>query len=352
MPIDEPIVVRLRESNVDGTTSYDAVLVHSGSGFRDYDCGGLTLRVLANDEIKLDRDVLLVPPGSKVAHRLVRADSVHNTFLVTEQCDQLCVMCSQPPKKHHVDLFDHLTAAAALAPTDAYIGISGGEPLLHKHRLLEMMERVSEIRPDIHFHVLTNAQHFEAEDLERVANLGRDRILWGVPLYSADAGTHDMIVGKQGAFSRLKDSLAALAFAGASIELRTVVMKQNIDGLRKLAEMVARKLPFVDSWAIMQMERIGYGRMNWATSFVDTSEEFDAIAATVNLAEASGVHVNLYNFPRCTVPKAYRDIAPPTISDWKRKYLEVCDGCSERDRCTGFFEWYKADDGFKGITRQ
>lgn len=352
MPIDEPVVVRLHEHDGRAISDYDAKLVHRGPGFREYDCGGLALRIMVGEDMALDGDVLLVPPGRKLAQRLVRADSIHNTFLVTEQCDQLCVMCSQPPKKHHVDLFDHLAVAAALAPMDTYIGISGGEPLLHKHRLLEMMERVAAIRPDIHFHVLTNGQHFGAEDLERVTDLGADRVLWGIPLYSAYARTHDEIVGKQGAFSRLKESLAGLAFAGASIELRTVVMKQNIDGLSNLADMVARKLPFIDSWAIMQMERIGYGRMNWGTSFVDTSERFDPIAKAVNICEASGLCVNLFNFPRCTVPLAYRDVAPVTISDWKRKYLDICEGCSERERCTGFFEWYKTNDGFRGITRQ
>jgi His-Xaa-Ser system radical SAM maturase HxsC len=255
-------------------------------------------------------------------------------------------MCSQPPKKHHTDLFDHLTVAAALAPRDAYIGISGGEPLLHKGRLFEMMERVAHLRPDLRFHVLTNAQHFDEQDFEKVASLGPDRVLWGIPLYSADAHVHDEIVGKPGAFARLKESLAGLAMASAAIELRTV---ENVGGLAKLADMVARKLPFIDSWAIMQMERIGYGRMNWGISFVDTSRHFIEIEDAVSVAEAYGISVNLYNFPRCTVPQGFRDLAPVTISDWKRKYLDVCDACVEKPRCTGFFEWYKADAGFQGV---
>src|SRR5690606_40913863 len=60
------------------------------------------------------------------------ADSRHNTLLVTERCDQLSVMCSQPPKKQHTDLFPLLKQACLLAPKGATIGFSGGEPTLYQ----------------------------------------------------------------------------------------------------------------------------------------------------------------------------------------------------------------------------
>jgi hypothetical protein len=50
-------------------------------------------------------DIVVVDPQKKIVERLIRAQSLHNTFLITERCDQLCVMCSQPPKKFHIDRF-------------------------------------------------------------------------------------------------------------------------------------------------------------------------------------------------------------------------------------------------------
>ncbi len=348
LPIDAPLVVRLRSQATDLDPS-DAILIDYGDGVAEYDFSGFSLRVRGNDPAAIENDVLLMLPGQRSAHRLVRAASPHNTFLVTEQCDQLCVMCSQPPKAHHADLFPHFAEAARLAPRDVYLGISGGEPTLHKHELFAFLNQALRDRPDLSFHVLTNAQHFEEADLDALKALPHDRVLWGVPLYSADAVVHDAIVAKLGAFERLLWSLALLARAGSAIELRTVAMRSNVEGLPRLARMVATKLPFVSVWAIMQLESIGFGRKNWDALFLDSSIRFDEIATALDVCRARGVETLLYNFPLCTVPAPYRTLAPATISDWKRRFLEICDGCDARDACAGFFEWYPERRGFGGI---
>lgn len=349
LPIDVPLVVRLNDgpSNADG--QHDAFLVEFTGERREYDFNGFSLGVYAGVDECMDGDVLLLLPGQASAHRLIRAQSEHNTFLVTEQCDQLCVMCSQPPKKHHHDMFEHFALAALLAPIGATIGISGGEPLLHKHRLFEMLSHVTKARPDIRFHVLTNAQHLDGGDIETLSDLGWDRVLWGVPIYSASADVHDRIVGKDGAFRSLERGLATLLRAGASVELRTVVLQQNWDDLPALADFVSTRLSAVSFWAVMQLERIGYGRMNWTTSFKDTSTDFDPLARAIDIAAARGIQAWLYNFPACSVPLGYRGHAPSTISDWKRKYLDFCDGCSARGTCGGFFQWYDHRQGFAAL---
>ncbi|AGB73685.1 MULTISPECIES: His-Xaa-Ser system radical SAM maturase HxsC [Rhizobium] len=350
VPIDNPSIVRLRSHAVD--SEYDALLIDRDQESQTFDLAGYSLRVHCGPETDLDGDVLLLVPGRKSAHRLVRSRSRHNTFLVTEQCDQLCVMCSQPPKKYHADLFDQFTVAATLAPENARITISGGEPLLHKGRLFQFLLAAVKARPDISFHVLTNGQFFEPGDSTVMDEIGRDRVLWGIPLYAPYAGLHDSIVGKSGAFETLSLNLTALMRAGAAVELRTVVLQQNWDVLPQLANYVSTRLPFIDVWAIMQLENIGYGRMNWAHSFKDTSLDFGRLRTAINLAIGRGIQTLLYNFPLCSVPPGYRHLAPGTISDWKNKFLEQCSGCSLRSTCGGFFEWYKADQGFGGLSPQ
>jgi His-Xaa-Ser system radical SAM maturase HxsC len=349
LPLEEPLVVRLCHSPISATTDNDAVLIDRSNGRLEYDLNGFSLVLHPLGGEDYDGDVILVLPGQTSAHRLIRASSQHNTFLVTEQCDQLCVMCSQPPKKQHTDLFSQFAQAALMSPAGAVIGISGGEPLLHKKKLFEMLQVVTRARADVTFHILTNGQHFEPSDVEALIDLGTGRILWGVPLYSADPKTHDEIVGKSGAFRQLSKSLVILMTAGASVELRTVVMRQNISGLAELADFVFTRLSFVHVWAIMQMERIGYGRMNWQKSFFDSSADFAHVASAIDISVARGIDVSLYNFPLCSVPTAYRPYAPSTISDWKRKYLDFCSECGQRAACGGFFEWYTHPEGFSAL---
>lgn len=294
-------------------------------------------------------DVVFVDPARGRAMRWLRRGSPHNTLVVTEQCDQLCVMCSQPPKKGHFDQFDHFRAACLLAEPGSLIGVSGGEPTLHKARLLDFLEAVLEARPDLHFHVLTNGQHFEPDDVERLRRTAYQRVCWGIPLYAAEPRLHDAIVAKPGAFERLERSLAVLLRAGATIELRTVVMTSNAPVLGELARFVTARLPFISIWAIMQLERIGYARNRWRELYFDHVDDFAPVASAIDQAVLRGTPVELYNFPRCTVPSAYRGYAAVSISDWKRKYLPACEGCAERTLCTGFFEWHLDDEAAKGV---
>lgn len=344
-----PFVVRIPNGVQLGRD--DASLIFEEPGLLSYraDCGDFHIRDVAPGDIA--GDVLLVDPQRQIAHRLIRAESPHNTFLITEQCDQLCLMCSQPPKTHHEDMFAHFLSAARLAPPGAEIGLSGGEPLLHKEELFGFIDAALATRDDLSFHILTNGQHFEMDDLPWLRK-HRNRLLWGVPIYSDDPALHDEIVGKPGAFAQLSGNLAFLGLAGAALELRTVVMKQNAAGFAELADFISRHLPFATTWAIMQMERIGYGRMNWSRCFFDSSANFTELGAAIDLMRARRQSVMLYNFPLCTVPPAFRAHAVQSISDWKQKYLPACDPCQQRSRCAGFFEWYREGDGFIEIKPQ
>lgn len=346
LPIEVPLVTRLRVNREPPNSEYDAYLISTDGGVAEFDLAGISLRVHYSDAYALDGDVIMVLPGQKAIDRLIRASSDHNTFLVTEQCDQLCVMCSQPPKKHHVDLFVQFEQAAILAPQNAWIGISGGEPLLHKSRLFDLIKNVLSRRPDLHFHVLTNAQHFDSNDIAVLSSGHFRNVLWGIPIYSADPQNHDDIVGKRGAFRHLTYSLSLLARAAANIELRTVALNSNRDDISGLAKFICVNIPFAETWAIMQLENIGYGRMNWSNEFWDTSAEFGQLANALDITGAHGVEVCLYNFPLCSIPEPYRRLNRQSISDWKQKYLTLCDNCAIKDSCGGFFAWYPANNGF------
>jgi His-Xaa-Ser system radical SAM maturase HxsC len=289
---------------------------------------------------ELDGDVVLVHPGASRTERLLRAGSRHNSLLVTERCDQLCVMCSQPPKKTHHDRFDLLEQACLLAEPHQTIGITGGEPTLYKERLFGLVERVLAERPDLAFHILSNGQHFCVEDIERLRQPQFGQVVWGIPLYAADAALHDRIVGKAGAFDTLQDSLATLALARSRIELRTVLLRTNYAVLPALSRYIGARLRFLEAWSIMQLENIGFARNRWAHLYVNHAADFADLGLAIDLAELHQVPVRLFNFPKCSVPGAYRHLAFASISDWKRKYAPACDACTQKDACCGFFEWH------------
>ena len=335
-PAGEPFVVRLGAAGGPGAAS----LAGDVNGVLYYQAEKGCFGVRRPDDAPLSGDVVFANPAAGTIHRWLRAGSAHNTLLVTERCDQLCQMCSQPPRKTHVDLFGHLEEACLLADTGACIGFSGGEPLLYKEALFSLLERVGEQRPDLSFHVLTNGQHFDRADAPRLRQPVFQRVLWGVPLYSAGPALHDEIVVKQGAFARLMESFALLARTGQSIELRTVLLRSNYPGLPEMARMVADRLPFIATWAIMQLERSGFARNRWNTLFVDHSAEPGPLEQAVALAAARGIETALFNMPYCTVGPRLRRYLHASISDWKRAFPEECKDCSARALCGGFFAWH------------
>lgn len=345
---EAPYVARLRRAP-DASSCFDATLVDDEGGCATYAGreGLLTIEEASSDE--LEGDVVIVDPGAGRVERVLRSGSGHNTLLVTERCDQLCVMCSQPPTKTHVDRFALFEQACLLAEPGSLIGVSGGEPTLYKQDLLGMVERVLERRPDLEFHVLTNGQFFAADDVARLRSPVYGRVSWGIPVYAADAALHDRIVGKEGAFGRLEESMAVLCRAGARVELRTVLVADNVAALPALARYVARRLRFVEAWSIMQLENIGFARARWASLFVDHGSDFGPIAAAIDHATLFGVRAQLFNFPRCSVPLPWRGLARASISDWKRRYAEACSPCRERSACSGFFEWHPREQAEAGV---
>jgi len=353
----QEFVVRLRQNlaapdaGVDAGSreEFDAVIAGQLPGELVFQTRRSYLRIPDALPADFDGDVLFVDSRRGVAHRWVRARSAHNTFLVTERCDQLCIMCSQPPKHTHVDLFEHFTNAALLAPYGMELGITGGEPTLYKNELFDFLAKVSAARPDLRFHILTNAQHFTEDDLAVLRDPAFRRVCWGVPLYAPDAKTHDAIVAKEGAFNVLLHSLALLLRAGSLVELRTVIMRPNLAALPDLAWFVATHLGFIDVWALMQLENIGFARNRWDELFVDHSREFAPVATAADIGLSRGINVQFYNCPLCTLPVPYRSRAGRTISDWKQRYLPVCSSCSQRAACCGFFEWYPQERGFQGV---
>ena len=175
-------------------------------------------------------------------------------------------------------------------------------------------------------------------------------LVLAIPLYAADPALHDRIVGKAGAFARLERSFAHLLMSGARVELRTVLLNDNLGALPDLARLITARLRFIEVWSIMQLENIGFAKNRWPELHVDHRANFGPVASALDCAALHGVPAQLFNFPRCTVPEPYRPQAAASISDWKRKYMPACASCREREACCGFFEWHPDDDALRGVS--
>lgn len=283
-------------------------------------------------------DAIRLQPGGKI-NVLFRRGANANSLFLTENCNSLCVMCSQPPR--NVDdswRADEILDLLPLIDHDLkMLGLTGGEPTLLGIRLFDLLESAARSLPATSFHVLTNGKRFSDRAFTAAFRNLRGRITWAVPLYADTAHLHDDIVGSKGAFVETMHGLHNLAEHDQDIELRTVLHGMTLPRITQLCEFIGRNLPFVRHVALMGMEPMGLARTNMQRLRYDPELLGPAILSGTSRLHQAGLRVSLYNIPLCLLDSALKPFARKSISDWKNEFAPACNQCTLKDDCCGFF---------------
>jgi His-Xaa-Ser system radical SAM maturase HxsC len=287
-----------------------------------------------------DGDVIAFDASSRRFRVLYRRASEHNSFLVTDRCNHYCLMCSQPPKD--IDdswIIDEISDAIDLIdPHAKAIGFTGGEPLLDWRRFLAILAKMRDRLSETSVHVLSNGRAFVDDTVATAwAEIRHPDLMVGIPIYAAVDHIHDYVVQAPGAFDETVLGILRLKDKGQRVEVRCVLHAITAPRLRQTCEWFARNLPFVDHIALMGLENTGFALANQELLWIDPLEYAANLASGVQTLRAAGVNVSVYNLPLCVLDQSVWDVAVQSISDWKNAYLPVCDECSVRSRCAGFF---------------
>jgi His-Xaa-Ser system radical SAM maturase HxsC len=271
---------------------------------------------------------------------MYRASSKHNSFLVTEQCNHYCLMCSQPPKK--IDdsyLLDDIEKAIPLVPKDTLeIGFTGGEPTLNGDRFLNILKLTKSYLPNTSVHILSNGRSFSDFNFaKKYASICHHDMMVGIPIYSDDPQLHDYIVQAEGAFDETILGILNLKRLKQKVEIRVVLHKQSIPRLVELCQFISRNLLFVDHVALMGLEMMGFARANIDDLWIDQSEYKDKLSEAVGILSKSRMNVSIYNHQLCLINEDTLPFYRKSISEWKNEYADECLSCIKRDDCGGFF---------------
>lgn len=286
--------------------------------------------------------------------REIDINSNDNTLFTTSRCNNRCIMCCQPPLD--VDDIDELYQENIEriygAPRDLpMIGITGGEPTLLGDRLITLVALIREQLPDTEIHILSNGRAFvDGDYAQRLANVGGGKLVVGVPFHSDYAKDHDTIAGCKGAFNETILGLYNLAAAGIYIELRIVMNALNYKRFFAMAQYIHRNLSFVDWVAFMGMEYVGYTVKHNRSIWIEPKEYIPKLTSAVRYLAEWNYDVCIYNIPLCLLPKEFHKFAVKSISDWKNKFLDICEQCSLKADCCGLFSTsIKPYEGLKQI---
>lgn len=299
-------------------------------------------QIFLSDELSYlaDGDVISLEPESRKIRVLFRKQSAYNHFLLTERCNNKCLMCSQPPRDVQDGwIVDEILEALPLIDRDAReIGFTGGEPTLLGPRFLELVRAAGSYLPNTALHVLSNGRSF-ADDrfAEALGKVRHPDLMLGIPLYSDLAHVHDYVVQADGAYDETVRGILNLKRHGVRVEIRVVLQKQTVGRLPELARFISRNLLFVDHVALMGLEITGFARANVEKIWIDPAHYQDELREAVRILSMSGVRTSIYNTQLCILHPDLHSFAKRSISDWKQEYLPACNDCSLKNDCGGFF---------------
>jgi His-Xaa-Ser system radical SAM maturase HxsC len=270
---------------------------------------------------------------------LYRRGANANTLFVTERCNSLCLMCSQPPRE--VDdawrVRELIDLLPLIDPDLDVLGVTGGEPTLLGLELLALLAAAKQLLPATRLHVLTNGRTFADGRFANLFDDLRGHVTWAVPLYADVAHVHDFVVQSSGAFAQTMHGLHNLGERGHRVEIRNVLHAQTLPRLTETARFIYRNLPFVEHVALMGLEPMGLARANMQLLATDPRETSAGIAPAVQFLHQAGMNVSIYNLPLCSLDPALWPFARKSISDWKNDYANACASCVRKEECCGFF---------------
>lgn len=268
-------------------------------------------------------------------------DSNSNILFVTDQCNNHCVMCCQPPKsKDDFDFYyEKNVALVKSAPKETQVVcITGGEPTMAGEQFFELVRIVREELPNTEIQVLSNGRNFSDQSFaHRLKSVGDDKVFVGIPLHSDYSGDHDKIAGAKGAYYETMLGFYNLADAGIPIELRVVINRLNYLRLPQMAEFIFKNLFFVSWVAWMGMEDIGYATKNANRVWIEPIDYVSNLYDAIDILDGWNIPTAIFNIPLCLLSQYYHKYAAKSISDWKAKYLDICDDCILKEKCCGLF---------------
>ena len=285
-------------------------------------------------------DVVRVDPLRSAVSALYRRSSPSNALLVTERCDNYCVMCSQPPKPDDdAWIVEALKEVIPLiSPETREIGITGGEPALLGEDLIDLVDMLRRHLPRTAVHILSNGRRFADLDfVRRLASVNHPDLMIGIPLYSDLAEEHDYVVQARRAFSETVRGILNLKRLGQRVEIRFVIHADTHARLPEFARFLARNLLFVDHVALMGLELVGFAKTNLDALWIDPLDYQEGLTQAVEILDRTGMNVSIYNHQLCVLDPRIHRFAKKSISDWKNAYAEECGECAKRAECGGFF---------------
>ena len=261
---------------------------------------------------------------------------------ITEKCNSNCIMCpmSLDSRKRgesfSLNDWDHFDEIIPYTPN--HITITGGEPFLYYQKLIPLLGTINQLYPNTEILILTNGRALALQEvMEKLEPLITNQYRFAIPIHGPNETIHDRISASPGSFRQAIIALRNLSKTNATIEVRIVGHKLNIESINQTYGMLCDLGVRIDVINLIAMEMTGCAARNREHLWIDYSILCQEAKEGIKTALLHGINVGLYNFPLCQVPEGLWPMTKNSITPSKIRYCTECENCSKRDACGGLF---------------
>ncbi len=200
---------------------------------------------------------------------------------ITEKCNWKCKHCFQEEKNQYEDLsldkllyildqYVDLIKRWKLDRFSANLGITGGEPFLHKN-FPELLKRVSEYSKFFRYAVLTNGSLLNKENIRLLQSYNVDYIQVSL---EGMRKNNDKIRGL-GSYKKIMKSIKMLVDELPFVRVSMVLSRSNINDLETIVDTLARILKNKEAKIVFSIKRMfPHGKGAHAEDFSISRNEF------------------------------------------------------------------------------
>ncbi|GEA31254.1 His-Xaa-Ser system radical SAM maturase HxsC [Clostridium diolis] len=285
---------------------------------------------------------------------LYKGNSTEQIILTTNQCNNNCIMCPDADgirkTRHNADIDALIAAIKLMDSSTKFICITGGEPTLLKQDLFDILDTCTNSFNNAEFIMLTNGRTFHYENYTReFIKHSPNNMIIGIPLHSHRKEIHDDITRANGSYVQTVSGMKNLLKHKQLVEIRVVINKLNYLDLVNIAEMISTEFPNCHRVNFMAMEILGNAYMNLDEVWVDFEDFKEQLEKACMILLSKGIRSYIYNIPLCYIDKKFWSISKRSITEYKVRYGEECEGCKVKEKCGGFFFSTKKFKKLKGI---
>lgn len=221
-----------------------------------------------------------------------------SVLYITKLCNARCKFCyyrfEDPHTKKHLSLSEIIKTLEKYKEQYGieYVDISGGEPTIHPN-IVDIVKAscLIGIKPTI----ITNAQL--PNIISKLIDNGLEDVLVSIHGYKE---WHDSVVGRQGAFDKILETLRMLKSRSFEFRINTVLTKFSCEKAKSLANLYVKLAPRMVNLISFNPYEDSLWRDSKNLDFqVDYPTQAKAARVIIDTLEKAGIWVNVRYLPLC-----------------------------------------------------